>query len=109
MILIAALLLGIAVDALRVRWDLQNDRFIPIVRASEIERITLSALADAGVRGIGLRASEIARGAGMSAAEVVRAGLVPVLIVDQAVSPRSWIGLRFRTSGSRERSEQGIR
>ncbi|RLE38499.1 hypothetical protein DRJ23_04680 [Candidatus Acetothermia bacterium] len=86
-ILIAALLLGIAVDALRVRWDLQNDRFIPIVRASEIERITLSALADAGVRGIGLRASEIARGAGMSAAEVVRAGLVPVLIVDQAVSP----------------------
>jgi len=90
-----AILLGVAVDGYRVSWERGNDRFIAIVRADDVPKIPLSALAQAGITGVGLRASAVADGDGPSPEEVRRAGLIPILIVDRAVSSDSFAGSAF--------------
>ncbi len=94
-VLAVALLLGVVVDGYRISWDRGNDRFIAVVRADDLSTIPLSTLAQAGVSGVGLRASALARGEGLSPDAVRRAGLIPVLIVDQAVPPGSLAGGAF--------------
>jgi len=86
-ILVIAFSLAIAVDLGRVRWEKGNDRFITIVRAEEVRGIPLSAIAEVGVTGIGVRASKLEEGAAMHPAEIRKAGMVPVLILDRAAFP----------------------
>ncbi len=90
-----AILLGVAVDAYRISWEEHNDRFIAVVRADVAAGIPLSALAGAGITCVGLRASALEDGGGPSPEEVRRAGLIPVLIVDRAVPPASFVGTSF--------------
>ncbi len=94
-VLAIAILLGIAADVRRISWERGNDRFITIVRADDVSGVSFLALAEAGVTCVALEASVLASGDGPSPDEIRHAGLIPVLIVDRAVSPDSFAGMSF--------------
>ena len=83
-ILAVAVAVALVVDGVRINWDRSNNQFFVVARADTVAGIPLSALAHAGVGGIAVRASAVARGESPLPADIRRAGLIPVLIVDRA-------------------------
>ncbi len=93
--LVVTILFGFIIDGYRIHWEQHNNRFIVIVRADDVSKIPFSSLAKAGVTCIGLKASVLASRHRSTIEAIRRVGLIPVLIVDQAVSPDSFAGMSF--------------
>ena len=74
---------AIFVDLSRIEWERGNKEFLAVVREDQAQGVSLSALKNAGIDTVALKASALRQGEGRTPEEIRDAGLNVALILDR--------------------------